>query len=502
MKPLYELLSLFPENFVPPLTGRVKELYCFLRIHKGLTEEKAAELFFNNPGQKTYFNNIKNKLKGHLIRQFMANPPLWANTTQKELLDTSFKNFAIYKIFLVSGKRAAAIDLATKLLPKVRQLELHTMAYEVATDLENHYATMDVSPGNTLKYVKIATDHLEIIKAEKLVRKYYSKLCVLYNTRNSFTSKMIEGFKEAMTHTYPLVQLNSPRLNRFIYNIVVMAHDVLCDHAAVLQYCDEALGAIPSDYHNSHAYRFSFLQKKIPALVALGSLEKAKTTIKDAFLLAPVGHNNWHLALLQRITVCLHTGDFQEAYDLYKAHGKYECDAVVIQEHWNIVKGYLSFLIGAGYIESYTEERFNLGKFLNEVPIHSRDKSGSNINILVIQILTNMQRGHFGRIIDRVESLNAYARKYTLHPEIARANIFINMIVKMSSTKFHLEATKRKTKKLLERLNQTPIKLGQNLTVEIVPFSFLWDEILYMLEHKFRATTVKRATKEKKPKSK
>ena len=156
--------------------------------------------------------------------------------------------------------------------------------------------------------------------------------------------------------------------------------------------------------------------------------------------------------------------------------------------------GYLYVLIRAGKIQPYTQERFNLGKFLNDVPVHSKDKSGQNINILIIQMLTWMQREQFGKVIDRVESISVYARTYTKTPETTRANIFINMIVKMEAAQFHRSATELKTKGLYRKLRETPVKFGQNLSIEIIPYPVLWDEVLSMLRDERRARTVRRST--------
>lgn len=87
---------------------------------------------------------------------------------------------------------------------------------------------------------------------------------------------------------------------------------------------------------------------------------------------------------------------------------------------------------------------------LPKVPMYSKDKAGNNINILLLQILTQLQREQFGNIIDRTDSLREYARKYTRNPETKRANIFIKMILKMEKAQFHRSGTETKPKKLLE----------------------------------------------------
>ena len=206
----------------------------------------------------------------------------------------------------------------------------------------------------------------------------------------------------------------------------------------------------------------------------------------------PEGNFNWHLALIRRIIICLHSGDYQEAYELYKAHNNQACHYPTLREYWDIIWGYLYFLIKIEKIREYTKERFHLGKFLNDVPMYSKDKSGHNINLFIIQIIIRLQREQYGQIIDRIEALRTYVRTHTKNPETVRANIFLNMIIQMEAASFHQAATERKTQKLFAQLQKVPIRLGQNLAVEIIPYEILWEEMLNFLENKFRALKVRK----------
>ena len=170
--------------------------------------------------------------------------------------------------------------------------------------------------------------------------------------------------------------------------------------------------------------RFPFVQNKALPLAALGWLEEAKSVIRIACQLAPIGSFNWHTAFIKRIVICFHSGDYQEAYILYKAHRHHQKPHKNAEVYWRVLYGYLYILIQAGKIESYGEERLSLAKFLNDVPTFTRDKAGNNINLIIIEIMVRMQRGQFGRIIDRMEALREYTRAYTRRPETKRANVF------------------------------------------------------------------------------
>ena len=491
---LYELIDLLPSDFAPMFSPRINKLCTFLQSQKKMDEKEAAIAYLGEIQRKKYFNKLKNELKKELTRYLIANPS-WIDNEYKALFEDCYRNFATYKIMLLSNKRKAAIELAKSIFANLEKVELYSLLHIVANDLMYHYSSIEVSLEVAKKYESHAAKALDIIRAEALVRQYHSKVCRICNTRESFTPTAIAAFEQAAEHTMPLLQLGVHYMNRLIYTIVVARYTATYDYEQIIKYCNQALASFPKDHPNGRSLRFVFMYNKVPALTALGQLREAKEVAKQAAQLVPAGNFNWHLAILKRTVVCFHEGAYQEAYELYKASIKQSCESPVLIEYWSIIRGYLYFLIKQKQIEPYSEERFYLGKFLNEVPMYSKDKAGNNINILLLQIIIRMQREQYGHIIDRVDSLREYAKKYTKNPETKRANIFINMILKMEGAQFHRLRTETKTENLITKLKATPLKIGQNLAIEVLPYEVLWREILSMLENKFRGATISRPSK-------
>lgn len=493
MVALYELMDILPDSFVPNFTERQNELFVFLKDHKKqLSEREAAAQFLKSFSRKQYFNKLKNGLKQAIIEHIMLNPSLWRSASYKAIYEDCYTSFAAYKILLMNGKRRAAMEMAKTLLKKLQKIELHSLIYTVAMDLSFYYASVNGSPSLVEKYTGIMQSQMEILQAESIVRACHNKMCLTQTKRESYNDQSIETLKDIAEQVRPFLKLNSYYLNRFIYNIIIYSYLTVFDYRKVIELSDEALSRFPTDHPNYNAIKFGYFQTKIPALVALGQLEEAKVIAKASCQMMSPGGFNWHLAFIRRCIVCLHAGEYQEAYELYKVQAKHKCPFPTLHEYWSIIWGYLYFLIKIKRIQAYTKERFQLAKFINEVPIYSKDKAGNNINILVIQILIRMQREQYGQIIDKVDALSTYASSYTKNPETTRANLFIKMILRMESASFHRKGTERKTQELLEEMKNTPLKLKQNLAVEIIPFETLWQEMLNLLENKFRAKTIKR----------
>ena len=165
-------------------------------------------------------------------------------------------------------------------------------------------------------------------------------------------------------------------------------------------------------------------------------------------------------------------------------------------ERFRIIEAYLYYFKEEGMLSSEflpTKKKFKLGKFLNEVPKYSKDKSGANVQILIIQALFLIQREDIDESINRIDSLRQYCHKYLRKDHTFRSNCFIKMLVILLKNQFHKEAVERKTKKYLKLLNDHPIeKMRQSIGVEIVPFEFLWGILTKDLKNEFRFTPARK----------
>ena len=145
-------------------------------------------------------------------------------------------------------------------------------------------------------------------------------------------------------------------------------------------------------------------------------------------------------------------------------------------------------MIRAGKIDISDEERealkpFIFSKFINSVPFHSKDKSGQNITILVLQILFLLSDRKYDKIIDRIDALTQYSYRYLRNDETFRSNCFIKMLILMSNASFNPIRTRTYTMELSKKLKKSHLNTDEKSTqVEIIPYDYLWEVILEVLE--------------------
>ncbi|MEZ4909384.1 MAG: hypothetical protein R2774_00845 [Saprospiraceae bacterium] len=159
-------------------------------------------------------------------------------------------------------------------------------------------------------------------------------------------------------------------------------------------------------------------------------------------------------------------------------------------EQWKIREAYLHLLIKLKKIHLTNEQNktlkpFSIHKFINSVYLPSKDKTGQNITIQVLQIMFLLLDNKYGKIMDKIESLTQYTYRYLNNDETFRSNCFIRMLVQMVKADFHPIRTKTYTESLKKKLDHSRLIIDErSAQVEILPYDFLWNNMMEILEMK------------------
>lgn len=228
-----------------------------------------------------------------------------------------------------------------------------------------------------------------------------------------------------------------------------------------------------------------FAIKMLAYQVYLGNFEATKTVIQKCFQFSKEGDLNWFLTFDYAIISAFHSENLQGAYQFYSKaanHANFEKQPVAIKERWYILEAYIYFFLFTKKLEIPDEnplKKFRLSKFLNEVPMYSKDKRGANISILILQMLFLLHQKKYNEIIDRAESLKTYTYRYLRRDDTFRSHCFIQMLLTLPDCSFHKAAVLRKADKYWQQLQAMPLNVArQSAEIEIVPYETLWEFVL------------------------
>lgn len=505
MKELSTLVEVISRNKVKQIDiigysngspNQAQQLY--EEIHAGniKSEEDIIRHFF--PGNKNasfYCSRLKRQLKDRLI-----NTVFFIDINQSSLNDYNRAYFTTYKLSAAArtlfgrNAREAAAEVATKALEIALQYDITDVAFIMARDLRMHFAT---NVGNREKFEeldRILEEQTNILLAEQKAERYVSDLIVNFIGTKSAKPEYVELAAKYARELKDLSKtISSYRFNYMSFITQVTHYEIANDYQSMLPLCERALAYFEKKKQLVPInVLFSFTLRLLISHTQLKNYKEARKIVPRCIEYAREGTHNWFLLFDYYMILSFHSGDFQEAYKVSQNvlnHSKLKNQEENVIEHWIIHEAYIYYLISIGKIqpdEDNPVKKFRISKFVNEVPLFSKDKRGTNISIIIIQILFLLHQQEYGRIIDRMESLKTYNQRYLRRDDTFRSNCFIRMLLTLPECSFHKTAVLRKAQKYWEKLQEVPLDVAkQSAEIEIIPYETLWGFVLEALDEKW-----------------
>ena len=474
--------------------SKVQKLYNGIADNRWENDDEAAqELYGDNPRRHYYLKRLKRQLTDRLI-----NTVFFVDVNQKGYTDiqrayyTCIKNMAAANILIGKFAHNSGKTLMETTLKRAMEFGFT----EISLFLVRKLIYMSANYGNKSsfkKYNLLSKKFREDYKNELLAEQYFSEIILEAGTTSSVWVKKKPIFEKYFQDLYRLKE--ECQTNEFIYFsylFFVIKFEMSSDYESVLQYSNEAIKMLSVNSKFKVKKRiYLFVVKKVAAFMYLRRYEEAKDLIEENLRTEVTGSHNWYVTLIYLFRISILSKDFQEAYNTYLQILEYENlnkHPPLTSEIWKIQEAFIYYLIRIGKIQpsERLKKQFRVKKFLNEVPLYSKDKRGYNISILILHILFLLNGKQYEKARDRIEGLKLYEHRYLRKNESFRSSCFIKMLLQISNASFHKTAVLRKTKKLRQLLEENPIGgTRQSVELEIVPYEQLWEYILEDLDDKF-----------------
>ncbi len=157
-------------------------------------------------------------------------------------------------------------------------------------------------------------------------------------------------------------------------------------------------------------------------------------------------------------------------------------------QEWKLREAFSNILLETGKISkdllnNLHFKEFRLRKFMNEVDLFTKDKRGTNISILVVELMHFLVKKQYDKVVDKLDALNQYTFRYLKNDHTLRSNCFIKMLLKLPEAEYHPLRTERYVKKYEQKLKENPFELSLKVVdVEIIPYEHLWEIIIDILD--------------------
>ena len=451
-------------------------------------EEEARNHFYPEDPGSSNFNVLKFRLYHRLLNTFFVIDINQAgfNNYQKAY-HNCYRNAAACRMLMGRGIRQAAIPLAERTLRKAVQYEFTDLVLLLAKDLRMHYGNIIGDQRKYQQYNELVKQYVGVQQAELTVEEYYTELAIHFARSRATQLEVLDrAEKYAQALREMMQRQNSYRFRLLAYLVFIFRHEIANDYPNTIQVCEEALAYFESKEELASGNTIvNFRLKMAAALLQMKRFKKAEESLDICLELSDDGSASWYLALYYSMIAAFRTEQYQKAYDIYfqaASHPNFKRQYQNISENWRIYEAFIHYFIAIGRITPTHKqplERFRLNKFLNEVPTYSKDKRGTNITILILQILFLLEQKKYNVIIDRMEALKTYSHRYLRKNDTFRSNCFIKMLLQLPQADFNRIALKRKAQKYWEKLRTMPLEEAkQSVEIELVPYEKLWEYVL------------------------
>lgn len=476
---------------------KLDEFEVLLNENEQLDDKEACMKLYGCKNLTSTYKSLKYRMEERLMNEVFIMCGL-----EEDLLSNVNSKIQIEKITIVSQilqknfLRELSIKFFEKGLKMAKKYSLPDLAVKHLSALLSHYSFVEPEP-NKMKIIMEDLDHYtEIYQAEIYIKKcnaIFSHMYVI--NKGGFNQNQLNEMKEMVDKMLDIkTKYSSNYIVSFVNDLTFFYYQCKGDYKKGLEIAQQGLKE-NTELKNKELLGIYQSKRNIAtAHFYLKNYEEANTWFLEVLNMVTVGTRNWfHATSLYYLSLIS-----QRDYDtLYKLSIKILSNKNLnrfhnFEEQWKLREAYLHFLIRIGKIVLPKEEKhplkaFSLTKFLNSVPFHTKDKSGQNITILVIQILFLLLDNKYGQIIDRVDSLTQYTYRYLHKNETFRSNCFIKMLLLMVKADFHPVRTQTYTAELKKKLDSSHLITDEKSTqVEIIPYDYLWDLIIELLNEKHK----------------
>lgn len=471
---------------------KLHELYESISSGEVDSDSLAAVRLFGTETTSVNYRKLKADLTHRLVNAlFLIDVKQPSYNERQRAYQESYKNWAAVKLLFGKNARTAGVYLAEKVLKYGELFEFTNLCMDVSRTLRLHYGSMLGDEKRYHLYNEKFHYYREIDFAESTAEAYYSEL-VMGHVKNRSLKMNISALAQQYYHELEpaLQKWQTHDLHLYGNLIKLIIHTSVNQHENAIQVCEETIQFFEQKPFDARIPLQIFHYQQVICYIQLRQLNKNIFDTAKALKFLEEGTYNWYKLQEAYVIMGIHTQHYQWACEVFKLafyHKRFQFLPPDQQEYWKILEQYLHYLHLNEKIKNNDQEnlfsRFRLGRFLNQMPIFSKDKKGLNIAILLIQILFLIQQNRRTQTMDRIEAIEKYAERYLHNEYTIRSYFFIKMLLTLPKNHFQPVAVRRKAQIYFDKLTKHPLEVsGQSFQIEIIPFENLWEMVLDHLD--------------------
>ncbi len=443
----------------------------------------------SSSGYRKLKSTLKKRLKDAILLFDERKQPF---TDYQKAYYQCHKDWVVVKILLGKNAREAAVDIALSLLRKAQKYEFTDLVMDMASVLRLHYGARMGDSEKFKEYHKILQKYQDQFIKEENAQHAYIELILYYVNNRSPKEEQHEQARIAAKKIKPAFEKYGGRqIELYYYLVKLMEYTTVYQYDKALDVCEKAIHCFENKPYSAPVPLQIFYYQQLVCYIQLCQFDKGQEVVEKCFALVNDGSFNYFKFHELYFLLTMHAGNYSEAvltFEKATNHQRFQFLPAGVREVWRIYHAYLYYLHIVGQIPEMPQlgassKNFKLSRFINELPIFSKDKSGFNASVLIIQTLILIAEKRYEDTISRFDSTKQYCYRYLKSEYTRRSYLFVKMLLKVQQIGFDKPQIEQKTKKLLKELKSIPIEVSQQaIEIEIIPFELLWQYLLNSLD--------------------
>lgn len=457
-----DILSIFPEisgeSNLMTLKSRLKNRLCVMVFLLDFREEK-------NPDRQTAFVECTTK---------------WSSAM----------------ILISKNIRTVGIKQLENLLRHTQEFEFTELSMNIIRTLQLYFTTSNI---DCKKYEKLDALYQEMEEtwfAERYAEKLYGELMMSHvnirSDKDASSEKAAAYFQQIEPY---MKRFQSFKVHFFGRLIETLIYDSRNDYYTMEKRCVDAIEFFAEKKYKSDMVQQAFYYNIITCCLYTKQFEKVENYALQIVPLLEINSFNWFRIQEILLITALHSEKYDTAFNLLvevQGNPYLAGQPPQIIEIWKIFEAYIYYLIAVRKIEVAEKDmpatRFKISRFLNEVPLLSKDKGGMNVSVLIIQFLFFIAQRKMTECENRVDAMNKYCSRYLNDTNSLRSQYFIKMLLQIPQSDFKPKQIQLKTEKYYNQLLNTPWHaVNQHREVEVIPYENLWLIVLESIQSQHSA---------------
>lgn len=464
----------------------------YLKLYEGLekgiitNDETAADYIYGNADKDAKFRKLKSRFKVKMQKTVLLldTDEVFINPQSRAFYECTLNNQIIEIIIKISGTTKLVYELVKENYAKAEQYNFYDILKNYSYYLLSYYAINgDVKSFNKEQeqYLK----YIELAQKEQYAKFLYFKSTIQFQNQAPVTDEMLADVKVNLDELDIIrSQLQNAEIDFYYYYAALEYYQKSNQLLALLTICDEADNFMvqkPTSF--THTRKLIVLLYKLSALLTTKNYEEGILLINlESQINIPENNSNWFLLKEIQFKLYLQHHDIEQAtnvYDEVLQNKSFKRQSERLIERWKILYAYLVFM---DYYLNKGAYKFSLAKFLNEVPVNSKDKSGFNFAIRMLEVLFHAAKNDFNLIFAKMDALRSYRSRYLNDNTYKRNHLLLSLMLKAEKSGFNYKDLKNADWYEIAELR----KPNQYIIAEweIIPYEVLWDIFVSFAQEK------------------